>query len=625
MADAVEPLTLDPTPDGDRHVGRDPRAVLEQVFGFHAYRGEQQAIIDTLVAGDDALVLMPTGGGKSLCFQLPALVREGTGLVISPLIALMNDQIAALRQAGVRAAALHSGMDLAERRAVEADLRQGGLDLLYLAPERALADSTARLLDGVALALIAIDEAHCVSQWGHDFRPEYLALADLTRRYPGVPRMALTATADEPTRDEIAERLDLSEARRFIASFDRPNITYRVVERRNARRQLLTWIRDRHAGEAGIVYCLSRKRTEAVAEWLQAEGHLAWPYHAGMSAEDRLRNQQTFIDNEGVIIVATIAFGMGIDKPDVRFVAHLDLPSSIEAYYQETGRAGRDGLPAEAWMAYGLQDVVKRRQMLESSGAPEERKRVERAKLDAMLGYCELTRCRRQALLSYLGETLEEPCGNCDVCLEPPELWDATEAAQKVLSAIFRTGQRFGAAHVIDVLRGADNEKVRRFGHDRLSTYGIGEDLSGPQWRTVLRQLIARGFIRVDVDGYGALHLDELCRPLLKGDESVELIRASRAIPTQAQRRGAGGRLDIPADLEGLWEALRECRRRIADEQGVPAYVIFHDATLLEMAQRQPVDREAFSDVSGVGEKKLERYGEAFIDVIADFHGAAKD
>jgi ATP-dependent DNA helicase RecQ len=605
-----------PGVDADMTRARD---ILREVFGFSDFRGDQAAVVDTLIMGRDALVLMPTGGGKSLCYQIPALVRPGTALVISPLIALMHDQIDSLRQFGVRAASLNSAMPIEERREVEARLRNGDLDLLYLAPERALTESTLSLLDCIPLALIAIDEAHCVSQWGHDFRPEYLSLSALTDRYPKVPRVALTATADEPTRREIVQRLNLGQAGQFISSFDRPNITYRVAGRRDGKQQLLRLVRDRHQGESGIVYCLSRKRTEQVAEWLQLKGYSALPYHAGMPGAVRNQNQQTFIDQEGVIIVATIAFGMGIDKPDVRFVAHLDLPASIEAYYQETGRAGRDGLPAEAWMAYGLQDVVKRRGMLANSAASEDRKRVEQIKLDAMLGYCELTSCRRQTMLGYLGEKMPEPCGNCDVCLDPPELWDATEAARMALSAIYRTGQMFGAGHVIDVLRGVDNNKVIRFGHQQLSTFGLGSEFGAQQWRSIIRQMIARGVLSVDVEGYGALQLTESCRPLLRGEQTLELSQDRKPERGRKKSRRKPGSIEIPAGLEGLWEALRDKRRQLSSEQGVPPYVIFHDTTLMGMLLHQPRSMDEFAEISGVGEKKLERYGQDFIAVIENF------
>jgi ATP-dependent DNA helicase RecQ len=598
--------------------------VLRSVFGYETFRPPQDEVVAHLVAGGDAVVLMPTGGGKSLCYQVPALVRPGTGLVVSPLIALMQDQVAALRQAGVRAAFLNSSLRPDEARQVEARLRAGGLDLLYLAPERLVLDRTLDLLAGVPLALIAIDEAHCVSQWGHDFRPEYLQLAVLAERFPGVPRIALTATADERTRGEIIERLALAGARLFISSFDRPNIRYRIqAGQGNARDELLRFIRARHAGDAGIVYCLSRQKTEDVATWLAAKGVPALPYHAGLPADVRAAHQARFINEEGLVMVATIAFGMGIDKPNVRFVAHLSLPKSIEAYYQETGRAGRDGLPADAWLSYGLQDVILLRQMLADSGAGDAHKRVERHKLDAMLGLCELTGCRRQALLAYFGEQLPKPCGNCDNCLEPPETWDATEVAQKALSCVHRTGQRFGVAYLVDVLLGHDDERIRRFGHDRLSTFGIGTELDASGWRGVYRQLIARGLLSVDLDGHGGLHLTEACRPVLRGEERLELRRELRARRDRAPR-GAGrtsgaaaaAGFDSPAD-QALWEALRAARLQIARDQGVPPYVVFHDATLAAIVQRRPRSLDELAALPGVGERKLAAYGEQFLAVIA--------
>ena len=514
---------------------RTPREVLDRVFGYGAFRGEQEAIIEHVAGGGDCLVVMPTGGGKSLCYQIPALLRAGVAVVVSPLIALMQDQVDALRQTGVRAGYLNSTLTFGEVRAIEDGARAGRLDLLYVAPERLMGERTLALLDGLRIALFAIDEAHCVSQWGHDFRPEYLQLSVLHERYPGVPRIALTATADEPTRREIAERLGLGGARVFVSGFDRPNIRYAIVPKRNAREQLLRFLDAEHRGHAGIVYCLSRRKVEETAQWLRGRGYDALPYHAGMGAEERKRHQDAFVREDGVIIVATIAFGMGIDKPDVRFVAHLDLPKSIESYYQETGRAGRDGLPADAWMAYGLADVITLRQMVEGSEAGEQRKRLEVRKLDAMLGLCELTTCRRRTLLAYFGETRAEPCGNCDNCIAPPEAWDATEAARKALSCVYRTGQRFGAGYVIDVLLGKDNERIRGFGHHRLSTFGIGADLDVSTWRSVFRQLVARGLMRVDVEGFGSLKLTGESRAVLRGACEVRLRRVRGAV---AARRG---------------------------------------------------------------------------------------
>ena len=591
------------------------REILKRRFGYHEFRLHQAEIIAALLDGRDVLTLMPTGGGKSLCYQIPALLRQGVGVVVSPLIALMQDQVDALRLLGIRAAFLNSTQDAGTRRGIEAALRAGELDLLYLAPERLLTEAVLQLLDASPLALFAIDEAHCVSQWGHDFRPEYQQLSLLHRRYPQVPRIALTATADARTRAEIIHQLDLHRAAVFINSFDRPNIRYRLSEGRNTREQLWRFLESEHPADAGIVYCLSRKKVEAIAQWLQNKGRTALPYHAGLPDEIRREHQARFLREEGVIIVATIAFGMGIDKPDVRFVAHLSLPRSIEAYYQETGRAGRDGLPADAWLAYGLQDVITLRQMTQASEADEQYKKVIHHKLEAMLGLCELTGCRRQALLAYFGEERKTPCGNCDNCLNPPETWDATETAQKALSCVYRTGQRFGVNYLIDVLSGKEDERIRRFGHHRLSTYGIGGDLGTAEWRGVFRQLIARGYLSVDVDGYGALHLTEASRPLLRGEIRLALRRLRR--PEKKKTRAAQVRGELqPADAP-LFEALRELRARLAREQGVPPYVIFHDATLQAMAGIRPVTPEGLLELNGVGEQKLERYGKDFLAEIA--------
>ena len=591
--------------------------LLERVFGYARFRGQQQAVIDHAVAGGDSLVLMPTGGGKSLCYQIPALMRGGTAVVVSPLIALMRDQVAALLQAGVRAAYLNSTLSYGEVLDVEARLRAGALDLLYAAPERLLGERTLALLDEIDVALFAIDEAHCVSQWGHDFRPEYLQLAVLRDHFPRIPRMALTATADETTRREIAERLGLAGARWFISGFDRPNIQYRVAPKSTPRDQLARILDTEHRGDAGIVYCLSRRSVDETAEWLRGRGVDALAYHAGMNAREREAHQDRFVRGEGVVMVATIAFGMGIDKPNVRFVAHLNLPKSLEAYYQETGRAGRDGLPATAWMAYGLQDVITLRQMVDGSEAGAERKRLEIRKLDGMLGYCELTTCRRQALLAYFGETLAEPCGNCDNCLDPPESWDATEAARKALSCVYRTGQRFGAGYVVDVLRGKDDERMRRFGHHRLPTFGAGADLDARQWRSVVRQLVARGLLSVDIDGFGSLRLTAAAAGVLRGDAIVELRRDARPARASRKKRAAAGAASGPP---GLFEALRARRLELAHSQGVPPYVIFHDATLAAMAEVRPQTLDEMETLSGVGAKKLERYGEIFLCVIRE-HG----
>ena len=594
---------------------RSPAQVLHDVFGFSAFRPLQGEVVEHVSAGGDALVLLPTGGGKSLCYQVPALVRPGTAVVVSPLIALMQDQVGALVQAGVRAAFLNSSLGVQAARLVEHDLLAGALDLLYCAPERLLTPRMLDLLGRAELSLFAIDEAHCVSQWGHDFRPEYLQLSILQERFSGIPRLALTATADQRTREEIARRLGLEEARRFVGSFDRPNIRYSLAPKNNARRQLEEFLRREHPGDAGIVYCLSRRRVDETAAWLREHGWTALPYHAGLSGEERQRNQARFLKEDGVIVVATIAFGMGIDKPDVRFVAHLDLPRSLEAYYQETGRAGRDGLPASAWMVYGHQDVAMLRQLLADSVATDERKRVERQKLEAMLAFCEGTACRRQQLLAYFGEELPEPCGNCDACLWPPRTWDATEAARMALSCVYRTGQRFGVAHLVDVLIGKEGERIRQFGHDRLTTWGIGRDHPARVWRSVFRQLLAFGYLTVDVEGYGALQLSEKCRPLLRGDETLTL----RLDPDKPRKRSASvGRRFMDEATHELWEALRACRRRLAEEQGVPPYVIFHDATLQAMVEQRPQTMEAFAELPGVGEAKRERYGQLFLDVLRE-------
>ena len=588
--------------------------LLIRVFGYDSFRGDQESIIEHTVSGGDSLVLMPTGGGKSLCYQIPAMLRHGVGIVVSPLIALMRDQVDGLAQLGVRAAFLNSTQSPVEAGAVESDLRRGRLDLLYVAPERLLGERTLALIGDIDVGLFAIDEVHCVSQWGHDFRPEYRELSILHERFPEVPRIALTATADEPTRREIIERLALEKASVFISGFDRPNIRYAVAPKNNAKEQLRRFLETEHRGNAGIVYCLSRRKTEETAEWLRGRGFVAYPYHAGMSPDERNRHQDVFLREEGVIIVATIAFGMGIDKSNVRFVAHLDLPKSLESYYQETGRAGRDGLPADAWMAYGLQDVIMLRQMVDRSEAGEARKRLEVRKLDAMLGYCELTTCRRQALLAYFGEHLEAPCGNCDNCLDPVDTWNATEAAQKALSCVYRTGQRFGAGYIIDVLRGKDDERIRRLGHHTLSTFAIGQELAAQQWRSVLRQLVARGLLEVDMEGYGSLMLTPQSRRVLRGESELLLRRDPPVAKAKRERTARGARLS--PDRHDLWEALRQRRRELAESQRVPPYVIFHDASLQEMAERRPRTLEEFADISGVGEAKLRRYGQTFLDII---------
>ena len=561
--------------------------------------------------GGDALVLMPTGGGKSLCYQIPSIARAGTGIVISPLIALMHDQVEALRQAGVRAAFLNSTLDAGAARAVERTLLAGGLDLLYVAPERLLTPRCLDMLSRARLALFAIDEAHCVSQWGHDFRPEYLQLSVLHERFPGVPRIALTATADPQTRAEILQRLALADAAVFVASFDRPNIRYTIVDKDDARTRLLRFIREEHAGEAGIVYCLTRRKVEETAAWLAAQRVVALPYHAGMDVETRTAHQGRFQREDGVVIVATIAFGMGIDKPDVRFVAHLDLPRSIEGYYQETGRAGRDGLPADAWMSYGLADLVQHRRFIEMSIAGDEYKRISTAKLDALLGLCETAGCRRVRLLAYFGEP-SAPCGNCDTCLDPPETWDATQAAQKALSAIYRTGQRFGAVHVTDVLRGKESERIARWGHDGLSVFGVGKDLDEAAWRWIFRQLVALGFAHVDHAAHGALKLTAASRPVLKGELRVEMPRP-RGQPVARRKEKARAPAGMQDGDLALLERLKAWRTGEARGQGVPAYVILHDSALVEVARRRPRDLGSLAAISGIGARKLERYGAALL------------
>ncbi|HZP64786.1 MAG TPA: DNA helicase RecQ [Rudaea sp.] len=594
--------------------------LLQHVFGYTGFRGDQQAIIEHVAAGGDALVLMPTGGGKSLCYQLPALMRAGTAIVVSPLIALMQDQVEALRQFGVAAEFLNSSLDAATQREVERRFASGALKLLYVAPERLLTERCLELLARTPLALFAIDEAHCVSQWGHDFRPEYRQLAILHERFPDVPRIALTATADVPTRREIVERLGLASARAFVASFDRPNIRYGVVEKENAKRQLIDFLAA-HRGESGIVYCLSRRKTEQTAAWLVEHGVDALAYHAGMDPAARAANQRRFLAEDGVVICATIAFGMGIDKPDVRFVAHLDLPKSLEGYYQETGRAGRDGLPAEAWMCYGLGDVVALAQFIAQSESGAERKRVERAKLDALLGYAEITGCRRRRLLAYFGQELEANCGNCDNCLDPPQTWDGTVAAQKALSCVLRTGQRYGVGHLVAVLRGADDERARSLGHDALSVFGVGADLDERQWRGVFRQLVAAGYLATDEEGYGVLRVTAASRPVLRGETRVLLRRVGdrdeRRLARRAKRAARSERgSDIAPHETALWQSLRDLRARLARQQGVPAYVIFHDATLLEMLREQPKTVDELAAIGGVGAAKLARYGEQFLELL---------
>ncbi len=590
-----------------------PLQLLSTVFGHPAFRGAQEDIVRHVAGGGDALVLMPTGGGKSLCFQLPALLREGTTLVVSPLIALMQDQVAALKQLGVRASFLNSTLDGRAVHACERALRAGELDLLYVAPERLVMPRMLDCLENAKIALFAIDEAHCVSQWGHDFRPEYLQLSLLHERFPDVPRIALTATADPQTRTEIIRRLALDDARVFISSFDRPNIRYTIVDKQDARNQLLRFIRDEHDGDAGIVYCLSRRKVDETAAWLVSHGVSALPYHAGMDTAARAANQNRFQREDGIVVVATIAFGMGIDKPDVRFVAHLDLPKSIEGYYQETGRAGRDGAPADAWMAYGLGDVVQQRRMIDQSEGSEDYRRVSAAKLDALLGLCETAGCRRVRLLDYFGE-VSTPCGNCDTCIEPPKTWDATEAARKALSCVYRTGQRFGAMHLIDVLRGHATDRISQWDHDKLNVFGAGADLDEQAWRNVFRQLAALGYIRPDHESYGALRLTEASRPVLKGEQRVDM---RSVLPRKARSaRSRRVAMALPAADAGLLEKLKAWRMEQARSQAVPAFVIFHDKTLAEIAAARPVDLDALGEISGIGAKKLERYGAGILAVV---------
>ena len=599
--------------------------VLRRVFGYDSFRGQQQEIIEHVITGGDALVLMPTGGGKSLCYQIPALVRPGTGVVISPLIALMQDQVDAMVHLGVRAGFLNSTQDLSQRRQVESDFLAGELDLLYLAPERLRMEATLRLLDRGAVSLFAIDEAHCVSQWGHDFRPDYLELSALHERWPQVPRIALTATATGATKAEIAARLNLASARHFVASFDRPNICYRIAPKNEPKKQLLQLLRTEHAGDAGIVYCLTRASVEQTADFLVANGIEALPYHAGLDARTRAANQARFLREDGLAIVATIAFGMGIDKPDVRYVAHLDLPKSVEGYYQETGRAGRDGLPSTAWLAYGLADVVQQRKLIDTSEGSEAHRRRLSARLDAMLALCETVECRRSQLLGYFGEP-SAACGNCDTCLVPPQSWDGTVAAQKLLSAVFRLqrerGQRFGAGHVIDILLGKKTDKVIQHDHASLTVFGIGTELRDAQWRGVVRQLLAQGLLAVEGD-YGTLILTDASAAVLRQQRQVLLRSEPERVPKAAKTaKPRRGQVDMPAEAAGVFEHLRAWRAGVAKEQGVPAYVIFHDATLREIVATRPASLAELGTVSGIGESKLARYGQQVLDALAAAPGA---
>ncbi|WP_024930248.1 DNA helicase RecQ [Methylophilus sp. OH31] len=604
--------------------GLSPQQILHDVFGYNQFRHQQQAIVEHVIDGSDALVLMPTGGGKSLCYQIPALAREGLAIVVSPLIALMQDQVEALQQLGVNAAFLNSSLSAEDNSRITRQVLAGDIKLLYVAPERLMVGSFLSLLDEVhqhvGLALFAIDEAHCVSQWGHDFRPEYRQLTVLHERFPQVPRIALTATADAPTRAEIISQLNLENAAQFVSSFDRPNIRYHVGIKNNARQQLQAFLEREHANDAGIIYCLSRKKVEETAAWLVEKGWSALPYHAGLPAQLREHHQRRFLREEGIIMVATIAFGMGIDKPNVRFVAHLDLPKSMEGYYQETGRAGRDGLAANAWMVYGMGDVVSMRQMLDSGEASEERKRLERLKLDALLGYCESTACRHQTILRYFGESHPGACEQCDNCLHPVETWQATQVAQMALSCVYRTGQRFGVGHLIDVLTGKLTPQVERFGHDKVSTFGIGKSLNQAQWSGVYRQLIAAGMLEADMAAYGGLKLTEAARPVLKGEQEVWLRRDAEPEKrmSKAERSARAKEAFAGANDDPLWQALKAKRLELAREQGVPPYVIFHDSTLLEIHNRKPQTLDEMGQISGIGQAKLQKYGDAFLLVLEE-------
>ncbi len=617
---AVQPEIPKPT-DADvseEAIRTAARQILQKTFGYNEFRGNQERIITHVVQGGDAFVLMPTGGGKSLCYQIPSLIRDGVGVVISPLISLMQDQVSALVELGVNAVMLNSSLSPTAQREAINYVRTGKVDLLYVAPERLLMESTLQMLSEIPVALFAIDEAHCVSHWGHDFRAEYLQLSVLHERFPDIPRIALTATADEPTRKEIVYRLKLQKAQVFATGFDRPNIRYQIVIKDNPKKQLLTFLKEEHPNDSGIVYCLTRKKTDEIARWLVEEGWNALPYHAGLTAKVRQRNQDRFLREDGIIMVATIAFGMGIDKPDVRFVAHLDLPKSIEAYYQETGRAGRDGLPADAWMAYGMADAVLHRNLIESSYANEQHKRLEHRKLNALLGMCETTSCRRQVMLSYFGDELAEPCGNCDTCLYPVETWDGTLAARKALYIVKQTNQKFGATHLIDIMLGKPTDRIQKWGHDKLSAFGRGTELSEREWSSVFRQLVSMGYLAVDMEHYGSLKLTPESQKVLKGEVTVSLRKDLLGSKIKPKKSTVTGRPTDPV-TKALFEALREQRMKLAEEHNVPPYVIFHDSTLQAMAEMKPSSLKEMSRISGVGEHKLENYGQIFLDVIQNF------